>query len=53
MISTDDKRYLISSRLKNLEGLKNRKNSQDPEVFESIEDLNSQIQALTNMLEML
>jgi hypothetical protein len=53
MISTDDKRYLIFSRLKNLEGLKNRKISQDPEVFESIEDLNSQIQALTNMLEML
>jgi hypothetical protein len=53
MISTDDKRYLISSRLKNLEGLKNRKISQDPEVPESTEDLNLQIQALTNMLEML
>jgi hypothetical protein len=53
MVSTEDKEYLISSRLKNLEGLKNRKVSQDPEVFESMEDLNSQIQALTNMLEML
>ena len=53
MVSKQDKYYLISSRIKVLEGLKNRKNSQDPEVFESIEDLNSQIQALTNMLEML
>jgi hypothetical protein len=53
MISTKDKEYLISSRLKNIEGLKNRKISQDLEVSESMEDLNSQIQALTNMLEML
>lgn len=53
MISIQDKDYLISSRLKNLEGLKNRKSSQDPEVTDSLEDLNSQAQALTNMLEML
>lgn len=53
MISIEDKIYLISSKIKVLEGLKNRKNSQDIEVSESIEDIDTQIQVLTNMLEML
>jgi hypothetical protein len=53
MISKEDKIYLISSRLKNLEGLKNRINSQDSEVTESMEDILLKIQVLTNMLEML
>jgi len=53
MISIEDKVYLISSKIKVLEGLKNRLNSQDPEVYESMEDIESKIQALTNLLEML
>jgi hypothetical protein len=53
MITKEDKEYLLRTRLKVLEGLNNRKISQDVEVEDSIEDIQAKIQALTNMLEML
>jgi len=53
MIQVEDKKYLIRSKIKVLEGLKNRYLDNDQEVFDSLEDIESQIQALTNLLEML
>lgn len=53
MITVEDKIYLISSKIKVLEGLKNRINSQDPEVIESMQDVEAQIEALTNLIEMI
>ncbi len=53
MITIDDKRYLLKSKIKILQGKKNRKLINDPDTIESLEDIESQIQALTNLLEML
>ena len=53
MIQAEDKEYLIASKIKVLEGKKNRYLDSDPEILDSLEDINLQIQALTNLLEML
>jgi hypothetical protein len=53
IIEKQDKEYLITSKIKVLQGLKNRYLDNDQEVLDSIEDIESQIQALTNLLEML
>jgi hypothetical protein len=50
-IEKEYKEYLLKSKIKALEGLKNRKTSGDAEILDSMEDLDAQIQALTNMLE--
>ena len=53
IIEKEYKEYIIASKLKVLEGLKNRYLDNDQEVFDSLEDIESQTQALTNLLEML
>jgi hypothetical protein len=53
IIKIQDKQYLIQSKIKVLEGRRNRFLNNDPEITDSIEDIESQIQALTNVLEML
>ncbi len=53
MVQIEDKEYLIKSKIKVLEGRRNRYLNNDPEILESLEDINLQIQALTNLLEML
>jgi hypothetical protein len=53
MISKEDKIYLISSRLQVLHGERSCKINGDIDILDSIEDIDSKIQALTNMLEML
>ena len=53
MVSIEDKIYLIKSKIKVLEGEKNCKLNNDPDITESIEDIDAKIQALTNLLEML
>lgn len=53
MISKEDMSYLIKSKIKVLDGEKNCKLSNDPDITDSIEDIENKIQALTNMLEML
>ena len=53
MVQIEDKEYLIKSKSKVLEGRRNRYLNNDPEILESLEDINLQIQALTNLLEML
>lgn len=53
MVQIEDKEYLIKSKIKVLEGRRNRYLNNDPEILESLEDINLQIQALTNFLEML
>jgi hypothetical protein len=45
------KRYMVSSRIKHLNGIKNLILAEESEY--SLEDANSQIEALTNVLEML
>jgi hypothetical protein len=45
------KRYMVSSRIKYLNGLRNLILAGESEY--SLEDVNSKIKALTNMLEML
>ena len=45
------KRYMVSSRIKRLNGIKNLILAGESEY--SLEDVNSQIEALTNVLEML
>ena len=45
------KRYMVSSRIKHLNGLRNLILAGESEA--SLEDTNSQIEALTNVLEML
>lgn len=45
------KRYMVSSRIKHLNGLSNLILAGESEA--SLEDTNSQIEALTNVLEML
>ena len=45
------KRYMVSSRIKHLNGLRNLILAGESEA--SLEDANSQIEALTNVLEML
>ena len=45
------KRYMVSSRIKHLNGLRNLILSGESEA--SLEDTNSKIEALTNVLEML
>ena len=47
----ENKRYVVSSRIKDLNGLKNLILAQESEY--SLEDVESQIEALTNVLEML
>ena len=53
MIQKEDKEYLIKSKIKVLNGKMNRYLDNDPEILDSLEDINLQIQALTNVLEML
>lgn len=45
------KRYMVSSRIKHLNGLRNLILAGESEA--SLEETNSQIEALTNVLEML
>jgi cell fate (sporulation/competence/biofilm development) regulator YmcA (YheA/YmcA/DUF963 family) len=51
-ITKEDKVYLINSRIKSLNGRINLIGT-DEDFGDSLEDLQAQIQALTNMLEML
>jgi len=53
MIPKEDMSYLIKSKIKALDGKKNCKLNNDPDITDSIEDIDAQIQALTNLLEML
>jgi len=53
IIEKEYKEYIIASKLKVLEGLKNRYLDNDQETLDSLEDIESQMQALTNLLEML
>lgn len=53
MITKNDKEYIINSKLKVLEGKKNRYLNNDPEMLELIDDINAQIEALTNCLKMI
>lgn len=53
MINKEDQLNVLKVRIKLLEGKKNCKIKDDPDILDSIEDINNQIQALTNMLEML
>ena len=53
MVQIEDKEYLIKSKIKVLEGKKNRYLNNDSEMLDSLEDIDLQIQVLTNLLEML
>ena len=53
MITTEDKLHLLNSRIKVLQGRKNCKLNNDADIAESLEDIEIQIQALTNLLEMI
>ena len=53
MISKEDMSYLIKSKIKALDGKKNCKLNNDADITESIEDIDAQIKALTNLLEMI
>lgn len=53
MVQIEDKEYLIKSKIKVLEGRRNRYLDSDPEILDSLQDIDLQIQALTNLLEML
>jgi TolA-binding protein len=53
MITIEDKLHLLNSKIKVLQGRKNCKLNNDPDIIESLEDIESKIQALTNLLEML
>jgi cell fate (sporulation/competence/biofilm development) regulator YmcA (YheA/YmcA/DUF963 family) len=51
-ITKEDKVYLINSRIKSLNGRINLIGT-DEDFGDSLEDLQSQVQVLTNLLEML
>jgi stalled ribosome rescue protein Dom34 len=51
-ITKEDKVYLINSKIKSLNGKINLIGTEE-DSGESLEDLQAQIQALTNLLEML
>lgn len=50
-IEREYKEYLIKSKIKSLEGLKNIKINEDEEIVDSIEDINSQIAVLSDLLK--
>ena len=50
IIKKEDKEYLITSKIKALEGLKSQKISGDGDVLDSIEDINAQLKALNTLL---
>jgi hypothetical protein len=52
-INLEDKRYLINSKIKSLNGRKQMILDNDPEILESIDEIEAKIQVLTNLLEMI
>jgi hypothetical protein len=52
-ITIEDKIYLIGSKIKSLNGRKQMILDQDPDISESIEEVEAKIQVLTNLLEMI
>jgi hypothetical protein len=52
-INTEHKVYLINSKIKSLNGRKQMVLDNDPEILESIDEIEAKIQVLTNLLEMI
>jgi translation initiation factor 2B subunit (eIF-2B alpha/beta/delta family) len=52
-IDIEYKKYLIDSKIKSLNGRKQLIIDQDPDIIESIENIEAKIQVLTNLLEMI
>jgi hypothetical protein len=53
IITKQDKDYLINTKIKILEGKKNRYLNGDPEMLDSLSDIESQIEVLTNLRKMI